>query len=1572
MKHLNSVRFLSLSLAVAATLALPPVPAGAAQTDISQVPLGTASATAVLPNLMFILDDSGSMGRQVMPDNVNDNNTCKSYRWESSGSTSTNCALDNGTDLVSPTADNVRHVPTQPWFVGPPAFAAEFNTIYYNPLITYKPGKDRVGAVMPSFGSPWTAVKVNPYVSTNTFDLTTQYPEAVFCTASGSTATSATACRRNGYGSDATTQFTTLLTSFRYHNSATEPGDGSVGWPESTDGTGSGAFRYVRMRFGGPYYYTIQPREHCTDVNLTTCVLSSTPTGTNTIAAPVRYCQDSTMANSNAVQSGTSGATARCQAKLDSAHTFMRYGTFVRVNIESTTPNYPRSASRTDCTGAVGPNGCTYAEEMTNFANWYAYYHTRMQSMKTAAGRIFADMDDRYRIGFVTINASSSAKYLKIDKFEPVHKGNWYDKFYSQTPNSTTPLRLALSRVGRHYAGMTNGINSFMPDDPVQYYCQQNFALLTTDGYWNGLGGKKLDGTTDMDNQDNVTETFVSRPSGTLDGFGGSSVPGTLDRTLEQVVCTGNSNTNFAGTQETNCGCSPNLKRVKQRTIDSLTSPTTGTTYTFQDITACNALQAGTLTPQTSVQVRWCGRGSSGNNPINFADGQSVNCDSCNSGRGVLIRQTKQQTLSAISYDGGATVNSTTVNGVLIEYSTNGGTSWSATFPSGSSCLSSQSGSNSGPTVTNGTPVVPVNTGATITTANYTISPNPSTTTGIATTITTAGGFGNTLADVAMYYYKNDLRPCPGGTPGDLKCVTDPKATDKVPTTTKDQASHQHMVTFTLGLGLDGLMNYQPDYETAKTNLTATPPEISDFDNIRTGATGCSFSGAGTCDWPQPVADAPSALDDLWHAAVNGRGLYFSAKDPNTLQSGIAAALDAMQATKGAAASSATSTPNVTPTDNFIYSSTYVTVNWDGEITAERIKIDDGTVIPGNAWPAGTAGAQLNTRTTATTDTRAIFTLDPTNLGRGLKEFRYGNLTGSEPGYFDNHCGTTPPSPPPGTSVWPQCGPMAVGDLAIANSGNNLVNWLRGQRQHETNYFRLRTNLLGDTVNSKPAFLGKPSLSYGDAVTPDYQSFKSGPAASRPPVLLIAANDGMLHAFHAGTVDTDDVVITGGQELWAYVPRMLMPELYKLAATNYGTNHRYYVDGSPVTMDVFIGGEWRSILVGGLNAGGRGFYALDVTDSTSTGVKGLWEICADPALCAVSDPDMGYSYGQAVIAKRPSDGKWVVIVSSGYNNVSPGDGGGYLYMLDAATGAILSKTGTTVSGVNVGNTTTPSGFAKISGFAFNFNIDNTTPIVYGGDLLGNVWRFDLSANAATPDAVTAQRLGRAMDGAGAGAKPQSITTKPEITRFDAGFNVVYIATGRFIGESDIQDPATLTPPLDLAYQQSVYAVKDTGTDLGILRSGSANLVQQTLILTSPTSRSITNNTVTWSTQNGWYVDLNPAGNSPGERVNIDIQLVRGALLVLSNEPNDQACSSGGNSFFYQFDYRSGSYISGAPGNEVGKLLGSALAAGFVVYRLPNGQLKYTGIDVTGKKITDGVIPGSGGSLGRRVSWRELM
>ncbi|MGH8662058.1 MAG: pilus assembly protein, partial [Burkholderiales bacterium] len=399
--------------------------------------------------------------------------------------------------------------------------------------------------------------------------------------------------------------------------------------------------------------------------------------------------------------------------------------------------------------------------------------------------------------------------------------------------------------------------------------------------------------------------------------------------------------------------------------------------------------------------------------------------------------------------------------------------------------------------------------------------------------------------------------------------------------------------------------------------------------------------------------------------------------------------------------------------------------------------------------------------------------------------------------------------------------------------------------------------------------------------------------------------------------------------------------------------------------------QWKTILVGGLNAGGRGYYALDVTDPNAP--KGLWEFCADPTgtlQCTEKDDNVGYTYGQPIITKDAKDDKWVVIVSSGYNNVLPGDGKGYLYILDVETGKLNDKKDT-----NVGDTTTPSGYAKITGFATNFAVNNTTTFVYGGDLLGNMFSFDMANRQFN-------LLGQARDASG---KIQSITTRPDVTRFDTpapAFNVVYFGTGRFLGATDVPDPLTLVPPvLDQAYQQTVYGIKDTGANLGDLRASGAKLVQQTMSVVDPTSRTVSKNAVDWTTQNGWFVDLNPSippappgtppGDSPGERVSIDPQLVKGVLLVVTNEPNSDACSTGGDAFLYQFDYQTGSYVASAPDQVVGVKLGSALAAGFVVYRLPSGQLKLTNIDVTGVKKTAGVNPGGGGALGSRVSWREL-
>ncbi len=206
------------------------------------------------------------------------------------------------------------------------------------------------------------------------------------------------------------------------------------------------------------------------------------------------------------------------------------------------------------------------------------------------------------------------------------------------------------------------------------------------------------------------------------------------------------------------------------------------------------------------------------------------------------------------------------------------------------------------------------------------------------------------------------------------------------------------MVTFTLGLGLEGFMDYQSDYETAA---------AGDFAKIKAGTNNACSWTTGTCNWPAPVANEPSTLDDLWHAAVNGRGKYFSASDPNSLTQGLQQALASLNIQTAAAAASATSSPNITETDNFIYSSTFRTVKWDGEIVAQRIDTVSGNVLPPIVW---SAQALLDGKTTGNSDSRNIFTIDESAGGK-RKPFLYASLTSAPAGgiaaeqaYFDNKC----------------------------------------------------------------------------------------------------------------------------------------------------------------------------------------------------------------------------------------------------------------------------------------------------------------------------------------------------------------------------------------------------------------------------------------------------------------------------------------------------------------------------------------------------------------------------------------
>jgi type IV pilus assembly protein PilY1 len=454
-----------------------------------------------------------------------------------------------------------------------------------------------------------------------------------------------------------------------------------------------------------------------------------------------------------------------------------------------------------------------------------------------------------------------------------------------------------------------------------------------------------------------------------------------------------------------------------------------------------------------------------------------------------------------------------------------------------------------------------------------------------------------------------------------------------------------------------------------------------------------------------------------------------------------------MSARTAAAAASATSSPNITPADNVIYSTTYETVDWSGQMVAQYIDTSTGAVLPTILW---SAQATLDAKVSTNSDTRTIYTFD-TAAASHLKSFDYTLFSATEKGWLDNACNPT--------SKLSQCGTLSGPQQAWMNNGLNITNFVRGWTQGEgTVVIRDRKHVLGDTVDAQPIYVRAPVYAFADAVTPSYATFKTA-QASRQAMIYLAANDGMLHAIDARVGGSSN-----GAEVWAYVPRMLMSNLYKLTDTAYASKHAFYVDGSPTVMDAYYSGAWHTVLVGGLNNGGRGYYALDVTNPSSP--QALWEFCSDSTVCSKSDSDLGYTFGNAIITKL-NTGVWVAIVTSGYNNATTGDGLGHLYVLDLLTGTVLYKVNTTV-----GTAGTPSGLGRIAAWADNFQQDNTAKYVYGGDLRGNVWRFDFTVVPGT--APTVQLLGTTYDGA---SRPQSITTRPELGYIN-GSRVIFVGTGR--------------------------------------------------------------------------------------------------------------------------------------------------------------------------------------------------
>lgn len=578
------------------------------------------------------------------------------------------------------------------------------------------------------------------------------------------------------------------------------------------------------------------------------------------------------------------------------------------------------------------------------------------------------------------------------------------------------------------------------------------------------------------------------------------------------------------------------------------------------------------------------------------------------------------------------------------------------------------------------------------------------------------------------------------------------------------------------------------------------------------------------------------------------------------------------------------------------------------------------------------------------------------------------------------------------TAVGPQAsivsGLFADTNDSITTLTNDEINYLRGE---DISGMRNRAHILGDLINSQPIYVGQPPFTY---TTSGYSEFK---AQSRAAAVYVGANDGMLHAFNAST----------GEEMFAYVPGTILNSggspatlLPDLSRENYGNpgeggpNHHYFVDGTPTMGDIqvtsasdakLVGGtgtltnsvsDWRTVLVGGLGGGGKGYFALDITnpESASTTSPVRWEINNTVA----GFEHLGYSYGRPLIVKTKGYG-WVAIFTSGYNN---DDGNGYLYVVDAWTGQriktigpLLSSAPTIEVGLGQPTATDPAGDGGV--------------MVYAGDLLGNLWKFDLSdvdpANwkVAYKTGSDPAPIATVKDASG---NPQPITTAPEVakvTQAGSTYTVAFFGTGKYLEDTDKSSAA----------QQSFYAIKEDAK-LGTLQPDASgnitNLVTRT-ITTADDARTISGDIMDWASKKGWF--FNFPSSSPSERVIANPQIRGGRLIFVTFIPDDDC---GGSSWLYDLDLTRGlatsngdldinndgkvddvDLVEGAP--AVGKNLGdqmssmpTILGAGDAASDTAKEVKLIAQSNLTVKTVFERGGGGGGVGYGSRVtSWREL-
>lgn len=695
----------------------------------------------------------------------------------------------------------------------------------------------------------------------------------------------------------------------------------------------------------------------------------------------------------------------------------------------------------------------------------------------------------------------------------------------------------------------------------------------------------------------------------------------------------------------------------------------------------------------------------------------------------------------------------------------------------------------------------------------------------------------DSLADVAYKYWATDLTTLSNNL---LPYVveTDPDPALQSGNPKNDPATWQHMVNFTVGLGLT------PFLDTVSLNYAGSTYTGS-YSSLYTGAT----------QWPNISSDG-GKVADLWHAAINSRGQFFSADTPATLVNAFKAVKNAIEvATPSAAALAANSTS--IQTGALVYQATFNSKDWSGNLIA--YPVGDGGSIGAAKWNAASKLPAAGSRSILT------------HNGSGGALFNWGALSASQQAALNTD---------------------AVG--VTDTKGSDRLNWLRGVQTQEVKNggtFRNRTSVLGDIINSDPAFALNEDLGFtamGATEASSYASFVSG-KSSRIPAVFVGGNDGMLHVFRADADQTDS-----GRELLAYVPAGVYENLSKLTAPTY--THKYYVDGGPTVGDAFLSSGWATVLVGGLGGGGKSVYALDVSNvSAPSASMVLWEY---------TEADLGLTYSKPQIA-RLNNGQWAAVFGNGYNSANER---AYLYVVNLETGALIAKM---AAGSATSNGLSSPVLRDVDG-------DMVADFAYAGDLQGNLWKFDLSSlGSETTPLFTARNASNQV---------QPITSQPVIGGHPTSGALVYFGTGRYLEAAD---------PL-VSQVESFYAIWDTGSPVST--TDRSELQEQAIIDESNqtftlddkgtvstsddvtetfATRETTANSVDWGSRRGWYMDMvvqdtstTPSTFTPrGERIVTQALLRYNRVIFLTVIPSTDTCDAGGDSWLMELDAVTGAKTS---------------------------------------------------------------